>query len=207
MGKVHVYVVCVLPQISGGDFNVTGWSTLYEEWLQEVGAMDLVNPQVPTYAGGTALDKFIFIPGEYIPSTLLPDSPGPRQELDQDTDEPFYPAQVIPYTDLSGHLPIMLPIPCEAAPKQAMKLRRIRIGTLSDETWSERDRQLGISLEHEWPRQTLEAPLVIIARQYGVFQKCIARVFFREKKAPKGKGGDGPPGAFYHVQFNPPGHE
>ena len=177
----------ILPHILGGDLNVTGWTMLYEEWLQEAGAMDLVNPQVPTYAGGTAIDKFIFLPGAYIPSTLLPASPGPRQEQDQETDEPFYPAQVIPYTDLSDHLPILLPIPCEATPKQAMKLRRIRIGTLSDETWSERDQQLGLSLEREWPSLTLEAPMVNIARQYSIFQRCLTRVFHREGKTPKDK--------------------
>ena len=76
----------VLPHIFAGDFNTTGWQRLYEEWLQEQGIMDLMNPQVPTYAGGSAIDKFLFMPGEYIPSTLLPDSMGPRQEHDQSPD-------------------------------------------------------------------------------------------------------------------------
>ena len=75
--------------------------------------MDLVNPQMPTYAGGTAIDKFLFVPGAYIPSTLLPDTYWTRNELDHCEDAPFYPAQVIPYTHLSDHLPIRLPIPCD----------------------------------------------------------------------------------------------
>ena len=28
------------PRVLGGDFNTTGWSRLYEEWLQEEGILD-----------------------------------------------------------------------------------------------------------------------------------------------------------------------
>ena len=42
----------VSPHVLGGDFNTTGWKRLYEEWLRKTGTMDLVYPQMPTYAGG-----------------------------------------------------------------------------------------------------------------------------------------------------------
>ena len=150
----------VLPHILGGDFNTTGWLRLYEEWLQGQGILDLISPQVPTYARGAAIDKFLFVPGEYIPSTLLPDNLGPRQELEHSADQPFFPAQVVQYTDLSDHMPILLPIPCEAIPRQKMRTKRIRIGGLFDETWEERDRRLAELLVKNWPRSFLEAPLV-----------------------------------------------
>ena len=176
-----------LPHILGGDFNTTGWRRLYEEWLQKTGTMDLVNPQMPTYAGGTAIDKFLFVPGSYIPSTLLPETYWARNELDHCEDTPFYPAQVTPYTHLSDHLPILLPIPCDREEKPLMRLRRIRIGALSDETWQERDEQLGEMLEGKWPKSTLEMPIVNISRLFGTIQHIIYRTFHRESKPQKTK--------------------
>ena len=179
-----------LPHILGGDFNTTGRTRLYEGRLQEEGAMDLVDSHVPTNAGGTAIDAFLYTPGACIPSTLLPYRPGPRKELDHHFDAPSSPAHVIPYTDLSDHMPILLPIPCEAAPKQVMRLQRIRIDALSDETWLERDPELSPSLEREWPRLTLGAPLVNIARHFGIFRKCISRVFRRGGESAQTYGRD-----------------
>ena len=83
-----------LPHIIGGDFNTTGWKRMYEEWLQTEGVFDLVDPQVPTYAGGTAIDKFLFVPGAYVPSTLLPTSYGAEPNPEHYVDAPHYPAEV-----------------------------------------------------------------------------------------------------------------
>ena len=69
------------PCILAGDFNTTKWTPLFSEWLQEGGLISLVDPDVPTYALGTSIDKVLFLPGHYIPSTFLP--PG-EQKLDDD---------------------------------------------------------------------------------------------------------------------------
>ena len=61
----------ICPHLIGGDLNTPSWSTLYNEWIQEGGMIELIGPVTPTFALGTAIDKFLFVPGSYIRSTLL----------------------------------------------------------------------------------------------------------------------------------------
>ena len=65
----------VVPQLLGGDFNTTEWGSPFYEWTQEAGMQELVDPEVPTFALGSSLDKFLFVPGHYVPSTFLPSEP------------------------------------------------------------------------------------------------------------------------------------
>ena len=60
------------PQKLGGDFDATEWTTLFTEWIQGGGRQELVDPDIPQYALGSSLGKFLFVPGFYIPSILLP---------------------------------------------------------------------------------------------------------------------------------------
>ena len=60
------------PCLIGGNLNITGRALLYEEWIQKEGILELVSPDIPTYATGSALDKLLLTPGAYIPHTFLP---------------------------------------------------------------------------------------------------------------------------------------
>ena len=53
-----------------GDFNTTSWTHLFHEWTQEEGLWELVRPEQPTNATGGRIDKCIYAPGPYIPSTF-----------------------------------------------------------------------------------------------------------------------------------------
>ena len=79
------------PLLLAGDFNATSWSMLYMDWLQEEGLNEMVNPEKPTYALGSAIDKFIFLPGYYVPSTFLPTEAPDLAHRDTFEDPPLLP--------------------------------------------------------------------------------------------------------------------
>ena len=60
------------PRIMAGDFNTTSWLERVEDWCQEEGIWHLNDPCVPTINTGSSIDKFLFKPGDYIPTTFLP---------------------------------------------------------------------------------------------------------------------------------------
>ena len=124
-----------LPHILVGDFNVTTWRGLFSEWTQEGGMHELLHPDIPTFALGSSLDKFLFVPGYYIPSTFLP--PGDSRYLDRAglMEEPYYPGVVVEYPHLSDHSPILLPIPSDTRDLPEKAERRIRVGKLTPEEW------------------------------------------------------------------------
>ena len=105
------------PGIIGGDLNVTSWMSLYREWVQTEGMIELVNPCIPTYATGSAINKILFAPGGYMPSTFLPTKGAEWTYREARTDDQYFPASVINCTHISDHLPIILPIPCDKEEK------------------------------------------------------------------------------------------
>ena len=153
----------------GGDFNTTSWMPLHEEWLQEAGVIVLIDPSTPTYSRGTAIDKYLFVPGTYLPSSLLPPAAESHTEITNYVDSPHYPAEIIEYTQLSGHFPILLPVPCDAAPQSNPKDKCIRSEGLTEETWTERNMEFARVLEDKWPKQSLIEPLVNITRRFSIF--------------------------------------
>ena len=73
---------------------------VYEEWLQTGSITGLVDPEAPTFATGSALDKFLFVPGSDMPSTFLPQSVASELAKEGVEDRPFFPggcADVHPY--------------------------------------------------------------------------------------------------------------
>ena len=70
-----------VPHLLVGDFNTSSWGQLFAEWVNTQGLRELVDPEVPTYAMGSAIDKMLFLPGFYIPSSLLP--PGSTRLTDR----------------------------------------------------------------------------------------------------------------------------
>ena len=51
------------PHLIAGDFNSTSWMALFTEWTQSEGLVELLHPELPTFAMGTSIDKFVFVPG------------------------------------------------------------------------------------------------------------------------------------------------
>ena len=139
------------PQLLAGDFNTTEWGQLYMEWTQEAGLQELVNPETPTFALGSSLDKLLFLPGYYIPSTFLPPGESRLPERDSMGEEPYYPAMVLDYPHLSDHSPILLPLPSDSKDPEQPATRRLRVGHLSKEEWEERDANLSALLARTMP--------------------------------------------------------
>ena len=101
----------------GGDFNVSSWGLLYQEWMQTEGIIELVDPCVPTFTSGSALDKLLFVPGGYIPSTLLPTRGSAEQDKGMASEDHHFPASVLHYDHISDHYPVLLSIPCDREEK------------------------------------------------------------------------------------------
>ena len=154
---------------------------MYEEWLQAGSIMELVNPEAPTFATGSALDKFLFVPGSYIPSTFLPRSAVTELTGRETEDCPYYPADVLLCTHMSDHHPIILPIPCDEVDHPARSSLKIRVSGLSEAEWEARDATLKSSLETAWPEETLTHPVVNINRLHRSIMTALDRTFYRER--------------------------
>ena len=96
--------------IIAGDLTVMVWWSSYTEWLHEEGIMELTNPERPTFATGSTLDKFLLTPGTYVPPSLLPSPPGTLQEGLRDGEALQYPGAVVDCSHISDHIPIVLPL-------------------------------------------------------------------------------------------------
>ena len=111
---------CVQPglpwvsKIFAGDLNPTSWEVTYREWINTHGIWELVDPTVPTYETGSALDKMLFLPGGYIPSTFLTEGKGGGMEALQHNEDRPYPAWVHTGYSIGDHFPLILPVPCES---------------------------------------------------------------------------------------------
>ena len=124
-------------RVIAGDFNTTSWGDLFEEWSLEMGIWQLNDPGVPTINTLSSIDKILFVPGGYIPSTFLPPD---FQESGAHTrgDEILYPATVLPQCAISDHYPIALPIPCDG--EESFKTsRRLKLDSLTEMEWEERN--------------------------------------------------------------------
>ena len=127
---------------------------LFSEWAQGSGAWQLAGPDIPTYALGATIDKFLFLPGYYIPSTLPPIE-GPRF-LDHEVlaDYLHYPAFVLDCPHVSDHSPILLPAPCDSQDRLIPAPRRPHLGHPTSEEWMERDARQAQMLMGKLPGST-----------------------------------------------------
>ena len=174
------------PHLLAGDFNNTGWEAGYTEWTQEEGIIELLNPTVPTFAMGTSIDKFLFIPGFYFPSTFLPvgDPAESGGEGGDGGGVPYFPASVVCYPHFSDHSPIVVSIPCEVETVVYKGVKRIRVDSLTEEDWVERDKDLGARLEARMPASALDQPLVNLSRFFQQMVGAIRETFHAERRTP-----------------------
>ena len=107
-----------VPHLLIGALNTSSWKQLYSEWVGTQGLHELVDPDIPTYAMGPSIDKILFLPGFYIPSSLLP--PGDGRFLARETlwERPYFPAAVLDYPMFSDHSPVMVPLSSDAQTKK-----------------------------------------------------------------------------------------
>ena len=173
------------PCLIAGDFNTTSWGLLYEEWVQTEGMIELVDPNIPTYASGTAIDKCLFSPGRYIPSTLLPTKGLEWPEGQIGMEEHFFPATALNYTHLGDHLPILLPLPCDAEETSSDKVNKVRVAHLTEDDWGLKDAELQQQLEKYWPPKRLTQPITNISRLNDAITRSLNFVFQKERRQPK----------------------
>ena len=175
------------PCIIGGDLNISSWGKMYNEWIHTEGIIELVDPRIPTYTSGSAIDKLLFIPGRYIPSTFLPTRGTEETGFTMNMEDQYFPANVVQWDHISDHYPIVLPIPCDAEEKIKDKTNRVRVGKLSKEDWEEKDLALQKEMEREWPQEKLQRPTTNIRRLSKGITRALNKIFQKERSAPKEK--------------------
>ena len=106
-----------------GDFNATSWLPLFEEWTAEEDVWCLNDPTEPTINTGSSIDKCLFRPGFYIPSSFVPREEGQMFGHEHLGLTP-YPAIVLPEFGVRDHFPLILPIPCDV-PQESFTSRKL----------------------------------------------------------------------------------
>ena len=130
----------IISHLIGGDFNTPSWCPLFEEWGLEEGLWQLNDPTLPTANTGSTLDRVLYSPGFYIPSTFIPPDMQDHP-VQADAEEPLYPAVVLSHLAISDHYPIILPIPCDTD-ESTVTTKRLKVSALTEEEWAERNEAL-----------------------------------------------------------------
>ena len=161
-----------VPHLIVGDLNTTSWEQLFAEWVGKQGLQELVGPEVPTYALGSSIDKMLFMPGFYVPSSFLP--PGDSRLADQVDawEAAYYPAAVLEYPMFSDHSPIMAPLSGDATRNEGSGERRFRVGNLSEEDRQDREEEMSGLLARRLPEGVTGRESDFNAgRYYGIVTK------------------------------------
>ena len=137
-----------------GDFNQNSWKggndSLYHEWITEAGMWELSDPSKATHQQGSALDKFLLLPGRDIPENLLPWGMATGEEMEEGLPGEYYPAYTYPFRCIADHHPVLLTIPGRIEQKSPAQ-KQLKIRHLTPEEWSERNARMQeyITEQHE----------------------------------------------------------
>ena len=143
-----------MGHIIAGDLNHPSGQGQYSEWIGMHGIWELTDPNRKTFAAGNALDKFLFRPGEAIPSCFLKHGTAWN---DGDLKEDFYPGETGDQEEVGNRHPVYLKLPYGASP-QPHPIRRLHIKGIADEDWKKRNQRLGeLILAQEAALGALEA--------------------------------------------------
>ena len=128
-----------------GDFNQHSWAggndEKYHEWVTGSGAWELSDPEVPTHRQGSALDKFLLLPGRDIPEAFLcPPSCFVGGDVEGEEDA-FYPARTYPTTFIADHHPVVLEIPGSHM-EPGVRARMLRVKQLTKDEWREKNEEM-----------------------------------------------------------------
>ena len=92
-----------VPHLLVGDVNTQSWGQPFAEWTNTQGLQELVDPDIPTFALGSPIDKMLVLPRFYAPSSFLPPGGSRLQDRADQWETPFCPAAVLEYLMFSGH--------------------------------------------------------------------------------------------------------
>ena len=137
------------------------------------GLWELSDPSTPTFKSGNSLDKFLFLAGDTVPLAFLPS----RAPSENDTDalgamETHYPAVVSDGNIIGNHHAVMLDIPYEEETYQS-KVRVLRVKTITDEAWMEKDNEIAHVLAGQHESFQKEIRLGNAAKAYELIQTAI----------------------------------
>ena len=138
-----------IGRLIAGDFNHMSWTGIFDLWLAKHGLLMLSDPSKGTYHSGNALDKFLFLPGNAVPFSFLPECL-PTDEADggDASEELFYPAVTFPAVRVGNHHPVQLDLPLGVEVK-AKAGRTLKIKSVSREQWEEIDGQVRTILKRK----------------------------------------------------------
>ena len=139
------------PHLIVGDLNTRSWEQMYAEWLGTQGLQELVDPDIPTFALGSSIDKILFLPGFYIPSSFLPQGGSRLRDRAEPWEAQYYPAEVVDYPMFSDHSPIMVPLSSDAKTRRGDDARRFRVGDLTEQDWEDRETEMSGLLAQRLP--------------------------------------------------------
>ena len=177
-----------------GDFNTTSWTSLFHEWTQEEGIWKLVNPELPTISTGGCIDKFLYVPGPYIPSTFFPTDGIEPESMGEDTgaEESHFPADIWKTVQLSTHYAVHLRLPADSLHIPARGPPTINIKNLEEEEWVAKNREMQDLLEKDLPLARDTHISRNLEHFYNKLEWCIKQVFpisREEKRTPQTEGG------------------
>ena len=82
---------------------------------------------------GTEIDKFLHVPGYFIPPTILQPSGTRLADPVHNVGEPHCPAAVLDETLLGDRFPLLLQLPCDERELQDAPHRRFGVNNLDEE--------------------------------------------------------------------------
>ena len=148
----------MVSHLIGGDFNQHTWrggnDIEYQVWLLNSGMWELSNPERATYRTGSALDKFLLLPGQCLPGNFFPADLTIGLGGEYAEQEAVYPADTVPFQCAADHHPALLMLP--GVEEEITDLRRtLRVSTLNELEWKEKNEEMAAYLkknEDEWKR-------------------------------------------------------
>ena len=172
--------------ILAGDFNPPEWSRSFDEWLQTYGIWELGKPSTPTYSTGSSLDKMLFTPCRYTPSTSMQTGWMEEMGLRESGGDEYYPGTVYPQFMMGDHAPVLPPIPCDM-PATLSSERRLILGDIDPEKWEGLHEELDELLNRHLDLADSIIELCNIAHVYNAIEAQIKAVFPKYIQATKKK--------------------
>ena len=119
----------------GGDFYRPSWLPANEDWVNSGGLWALTGPEVGTFASGNSLGRFLYQPGDDIPTAFL------QEEVEEDAaqEEGFrYPGITGAEKVVGNHHPVFITFPRGRETTQP-SLRSTAVRSLEAEEWQAGD--------------------------------------------------------------------
>ena len=126
-----------MGHIARGDFRPLSWAAEYEKRISGAGVRAVADPALPTFKSGSALDNFLYLPGDVAPDTFLREmtvaGEGQQEEMF------FYPGDAGPQVEVGNDHPVFVDVPYGAG-KKPPRIRELEAGQIRDEERIDRDK-------------------------------------------------------------------